>query len=93
MRDDRVAVLHVGLLHRDEHDFGVVALDDEVGGIREQRVVLVRVDVGSRRTGLSDGESDEVRSKSTPSACSASIGKLLGLEQECGIGGQVDLPR
>ena len=41
----RVAVLHVGLLHRNEDDVGVVSLDDEVRGVREQRVVLVRVDV------------------------------------------------
>ena len=89
--DDGVAVLNVGLLHRHEHDVGVVAFDDEVRGVREQRVVLVGIDVRRRRARLSDREADEMSVELDALGLQRVDGQLLRLEQERGVGGEVDL--
>jgi hypothetical protein len=55
-----VAVLDIGPFHRDEHDVGVIPVDHEVCRVRQQCVVIFRVDVRGGGTRLSHREADQM---------------------------------
>ena len=93
MGDDGVAVSDVGPLHRDEDDVGVVAVNQEVGGVREQRVVCARVDVGGGGPRLADREADEVASLADAFGLECSRGESRWFEQEGRVGNQMNVLR
>jgi hypothetical protein len=59
--DDPVGVLEIAVvaLHRDEHDRGLHAVDQEVGGVGQQRVVVSFLEVRGRGPRLAYGERDQ----------------------------------
>jgi hypothetical protein len=59
VRDHGMAMLNVSLLQWHEDDICVVAFDNEIGRVREQGVVLVRIDVRRGWAWLSHGEPNQ----------------------------------
>ena len=84
-----MAVLHVLhlRLHRHEDDVGIVALDHEVGGIREQLVIGVLADVRRRGAGLAHRHPDQLAAAVQALALEHVLRQRLGLEQQGGVGG------
>jgi hypothetical protein len=93
--DDGVAMLDVerAPLQRNEDDLRIEPVHHEVGGVGQEAVVVLHLEVGSRRPRLPDGETDEPR---------IGIDRLrepdlvqrerLRLQEHRGIGRDDDLP-
>jgi hypothetical protein len=54
MRNHRMTVLNIRPFHRNKHNVGIQAVHDVIRCVRQQRMIFFRVDVWSRRAGLSD---------------------------------------
>src|ERR1043166_9097565 len=91
--DHRMTVLNVSLLHWYEDDVRVISLADEVRRVGKQGIVVVGLDVGSGGTGLSDGEADQRPIELDALGFQRVWRQVLRLEQECRVGGEMNLPR
>ena len=78
-------------LHRDEHEIGVEPVDHVVGGVGEERVIVLLVEVGRRRPRLAHGHADQPALLVEPLALERVWRKRLRLEEERGIGGDLDV--
>jgi hypothetical protein len=86
-----MAVLNVGGLHRNEHDIRIKTFHDEVRGVRQQCIILLRIDVWSGRARLPDGEADEMTVELDTLRFHGFDRQLFGLEEEGRVGREMDL--
>ena len=89
-----MAVLDVerAALHRKEHDFGVEAVDDVVGGVGQQPMVMFDSQIGRCESGFSYREADEPRVRVDRLRAKDLIERQrLRLQEHRGIGGQNDV--
>jgi hypothetical protein len=85
-----VAVLYIGAFHGDKHDIGLIPFDHEVRRVRQQRIVIFRVDVRGGGTGLSHREADQMPIEFDALRGQRVDWRFFWFEQERGVGREVD---
>jgi len=91
VRHDPMAVLDVGSFHRNEHDVGVEPIHHEIRRIGEQRMIMLRIEIGRGGAGFSDRKSHQMPFELDPLRFEDFERKLIRMYEQSGIRGQMNL--